>query len=156
MVNTWGAPTLHGALVSRIIDSYIDAPPRDWSADALARHQSALQREAEERKAFAAGRPPKSQAPRPLKDYAGTYEAKLWGDFVVRFESDRLTLQVARGQIADLCHWEQDRFLIIWRDPVWRTYFYGTLAVFGVDDDGHVSRLSMILNRDSVDATRRP
>src|SRR6266850_1565592 len=71
MINTWGAPTLHGALASRILDSYLGVPPVDWSGDALARHKSGLQGVSEQRKAVAALRAVRSKADRPLTDYVG-------------------------------------------------------------------------------------
>jgi len=33
-VNTWSAPFVHGALVMRILDTYLGYEPRDWVGEA--------------------------------------------------------------------------------------------------------------------------
>jgi CubicO group peptidase (beta-lactamase class C family) len=154
MLNTWAAPGLHGALVSRILDFYLGAPPRDWSGEALERYRGSLERERASRKAVAASRAVASRAGRPLADYVGTYDAKWLGDVHVRLAGESLTLQVAEGAIADLAHAAHDAFHLTWRDPVFREYFYGTQAVFAGDSE-RIVRLSLLLNRDAIDATRR-
>jgi CubicO group peptidase (beta-lactamase class C family) len=37
LVNTWSAPLVHGALINRIVDTYLGYEPRDWAAEAFAR-----------------------------------------------------------------------------------------------------------------------
>ena len=156
MINTWGAPTLHGALASRVIDYYLGATAEDWSGEALTRQKSAMQSAAERRKSIDERRGTASDAGRPLSDYVGTYEAELWGSLHVRLEGDRLTMQVASGASADLSPWDYDTFLATWVDPVFRENFYGTLVKFGTEVGGRIQRLTVTLNRDSVEATRRP
>ena len=51
---------------------------------------------------------------------------------------------------------DYDTFLADWVDPVFRESYYGTLVKFGTDTGGRVRRLSVTLNRDNVEATRRP
>jgi CubicO group peptidase (beta-lactamase class C family) len=154
LINTWGAPTLHGALAARIIDTYLGAPPRDWSGEALTRNRGAAARDAETRRSIAARQATAPKAERPPEEYAGVYEATLYGNVHVRVEAEALTLQMAEGEVADLSPWDHDTFLVTWRDPVFRED--SAWAVFSVDDDGHVSRLSMSLGQDKIEAARRP
>jgi CubicO group peptidase (beta-lactamase class C family) len=154
LINTWGAPGLHGALASRILDAYLDLPPRDWSGEALARAKSAAERDDGIRRTIEERRASAPPADRPLADYAGTYESELYGAVHVRLEGDALTLQLTRGVVGDLTHWERDTFHVAWRDPVFRES--DAFAVFSLDDDGVVRRLSMALGSDKVEATRRP
>ncbi len=114
-----------------------------------------LQGVSEQRQAGEALRAVRSRADRPLTDYTGTYEASLWGDIHLRLHGEALTPQVAGGASADLSYRDHDTFHVTGSDPVLREYFFGTLATFGAADDGRVSRLSMTLNRDSIEVTRR-
>jgi hypothetical protein len=156
MINTWAAPGLHGALVTRILDTYLELPERDWSGEALARYKSGLETEAGYRRSLEARRAQAAPADRPLADYAGVYEAPLWGAIEVRHEGETLTLHLGQGASAELAHWEHDTCLVNWTDPLQRELFIDTVAVFGAGADGKIVRLSMTLNRDKVEATRRP
>jgi CubicO group peptidase (beta-lactamase class C family) len=155
MINTSASPGLSGALANRIMDTYLGVPPRDWSGEALARYRSGLLREAEERKAFEENRPGSYGPGRSLADYAGTFEAALWGDLHVRLQADSLTLQIANGEIAGLSHWNHDVFLLTWHDPVFREFFSGTRVVFSADQDDRIVGLSLTVNRDEIEAERR-
>jgi len=155
MLNTWGAPTLHGAIVSRVIDHYLGVSQRDWSGEALARQKQAVESVLEGKKSFEAGRKAPAGDGRPLADYAGDYVAELLGTLHVRLQEQRMTLQVADGAKADLVPYDAGVLHARWIDPVFREYFYNTLVEFGTGTDGRVQRLSVTLNRDAVEATRR-
>ena len=152
--NSWTAPTLHGAIASRILDDLLGFPPRDWSGEALAgykrEYERGLQAQRDLDKAHITGTSPS----RPLDAYAGVYVDPTYGDITVRKEGDALTLQFARGQIADLTHWQNDTFRVTWREPVYRENF-STFAAFSIDPRGNVKRLEMRLNRDDVTALRQ-
>jgi hypothetical protein len=154
LVNTWSAPMVHGALVSRMIDHYLGYPPRDWAGEALERVPGMV---AAQRSAVAAleagssGGPP----PRSLGAYVGSYQHPLFGPLHVRAEEAGLTLQMGDGgQIADLEHHHDDAFLVRWRDLLFREV-YLTMLQFGVEGDA-VARIEMQLNRDRIVATLAP
>lgn len=153
LVNTWGAPFVHGALVSRIIDTYLGLEPRDWSAEALARVPRMREAEEEARRHLAEGVVPGSLPPRPLPAYAGTYIDSLFGEVRVREEGAGLALQMGEGQQADLVHVRGDTFVVRWRDELLREVF-STHMEFQGDGDGCVARLQMRLNRDFIAAAR--
>ena len=150
MINTWGAPILHGALASRIFDTYLGIPPHDWSAEALAAFERQQKRDAavRERKPIAGTHPSLA-----LDDYAGVYVDPVFGDMAIKREGDHLTLQFAKGEIGDLSHWQYDTFAVRWRDPADRED-YPTLAVFSLNEDGRPARVEMQFNRDRVVAVR--
>ena len=145
LVNTWSAPTLHGAIASRILDQLLDETPRDWSAEAITVMQKS------------SGVPDRPRTPgtkpsRPLEAYAGDYEDPLYGTMTVRHENGKLTLQFAGGEIADLEHWHYDTFLARWRDRVFE--FRDALVAFGLDAKGQPRRLEFSPGRDEIAAVR--
>jgi CubicO group peptidase (beta-lactamase class C family) len=154
MINTWAAPVLHGALASRILDSLLGLPTRDYSAETLAAYQRAVKRDAEERAARETSRVAGTKPSAALEQYAGVYVDPLYGDMTVVREGDHLTLRFGVGEIADLTHWQNDTFAVRWRDPVDREDF-PTFAAFALDENGRPSRFEMRLNRDRIVATRR-
>ena len=145
LVNSWSAPFLHGAIVSRILDQLLDEQPRDWSVEAI----TAMQKSSvlPERP-----RTPGTKPSRPLDAYAGTYEDPLYGAMTVRHEEGKLSLQFAGGEIADLEHWHHDTFLARWRDRVFEDR--DALVAFGLDATGRPRRLEFRTGRDEIAAVR--
>jgi CubicO group peptidase (beta-lactamase class C family) len=154
MMNTWGADHLHGALANRIIDTFLGAPARDWSGEALVRHKAAIREEAARRPSFEARRENPVAAARPLEDYAATYTSPLYGDVHVGIEEGALSLRLGDGAKAALTPWDGNAFLVTWRDPVFREVFYDTLATFGEGSGGVIDRFTMVVNRETIEATR--
>jgi hypothetical protein len=153
LINSWRAPILHGTLASRIVDTYLNLPARDWSAEALRSDSAAQVRAAEAMRKFQAGQVANTRPSRPLEQYAGVYADSVYGNIAVKFDNGRLTLQMGRGEIADLRHWHYDIFLVEWRTPLFREQFT-TRASFTLDADGRPSALTMRLNRDTVTVRR--
>jgi hypothetical protein len=156
MMNTWAAGYLHTALANKILDTYLSAPDRDWSGELLARHREALRKEIAERDSIATRRKTGIKSRHPLKDYAGDYQAELWGDIHVRLEGKILRLRLANGASGSLTPWGADSLLVTWDDRVLRELFYDTVAVFGIESNGKVNRFQVTLNRDQIEATRLP
>ena len=155
MVNTWGAPLLHGAIAARILDTLLGTKnPRDYSAEALESHQRNVQRGMEERAAEEKARVRDTKPSRPLDAYAGTYEDKLHGAMVIRHDRGKLTLQFAGSDTADLEHWHYDTFRVRWTDRVYEPY--DTFATFALDAKGTPKSFEMRLNRDTIAAKRLP
>ena len=70
----------------------------------------------------------------------------------VTLHAGALTLQFARGEIADLTPWQYDTFKVTWRDRVFEDF--DTFASFALDPRGTPRRLDMQLWRDTVEAVR--
>jgi CubicO group peptidase (beta-lactamase class C family) len=151
LVNTWAAPSVHLALVSRILDTYLGFEPRDWAGEALARVPNILRAQDSALRAMDAM---KSTAPPPLPlvRYAGRYDEPLFGPVIVRVEPAGLTLQMGEGQVADLEYHGANAFLTRWRDPLFREVF-GSHVYFEGEGET-VARLRTRLNRDEFTAIR--
>ena len=151
LVNTWSAPFVHGALVNRILDTYLGYPARDWAGEALARVPGMNAAADSGRRALEAGksdRPPS----RPLERYTGRYDHPLFGPVHVRIEGAGLMLQMGDGQKAQLEPHHEDVFLVRWIDPLFREY-YTTLLHFDPVGDS-IGRLRVRLNRDEFTASK--
>jgi CubicO group peptidase (beta-lactamase class C family) len=152
MVNTWSAPFVHGALVSRILDAYLGYEPRDWVGEARERAKRA---EAVQDSAYREedARRKKAPPPLPLASYAGRYEESLFGPVIVRAERTGLTLQMGRGQIADLESRGENEFVLRWRDPLYRENFGAPVYFKG--SGRSIDTLDATINRDAFTATRK-
>ncbi|HEX8367615.1 MAG TPA: serine hydrolase [Pyrinomonadaceae bacterium] len=55
-----------------------------------------------------------------LNNYAGVYENELYGKIFFAEENGRLVVRLSHSPtyIGDLRHWENDKFRVVWRDPV--------------------------------------
>lgn len=153
MTNTWAAGLLHAMILNRVMDTYLGAPPRDWSGEMLARKTQIRDQYAQSLHALEATRVAGTKPSHPIADYAGTYTDSLYGDEIVHLDGKALTLRMGRGQVADLSHWSYDTFLVTWRDPLFRE-LYPALATFGLDADGRVRRITMSLNRDLIEGKK--
>jgi CubicO group peptidase (beta-lactamase class C family) len=140
-INTWGAAFLHGALASRIFDTFLGFP-----REPLAPPQREQKRE---EKARVAGTHPTAA----LNDYAGVYGDTVFGDMAITREGDHLVLQFSKGKIADLTHWQNDAFAVRWREGIDRED-YPTYAVFSLNENAKPVRLEMQMNQVRVVAIR--
>jgi CubicO group peptidase (beta-lactamase class C family) len=149
-VNTWAAPFVHGALASYLLDVYLGLPPRDWSAEALARVPEIRRAEGEARDKLLAEAQAASATPKPPETFVGRYEDCLYGPIFVRKEGAGLTLQMGEGEIADLLHHHDDSFVLRWRDPV-----YGQrTALVSFEGSEHSRTLTLQSSRESITARR--
>ncbi len=152
MVNTWGAPLLHGALAARILDTLLGNPLKDTAGDGLKAHRASIERLVKEQEDLQQSRVKDTKPSRPIADYAGTYEDTLHGPMVLRHGEGKLTLQFAGGLTADLEHWHYDTFRVRWHDRVYE--WADTFAAFALDAKGMPKSFEMRLNRDTIEAKR--
>ncbi len=153
VVNTWAAPSLHAALINKVLDTYLGYAPRDWAAEALARVPAMVRAQDSAMRMMVAMRstnPP----PVPLEQYKGRYDHPLFGPLHVRLEGPGLILQMGGGQIADLEYHGGDAFYTRWRDPLAREYYGAHLNFEAVG--GAVVQLQTRLNRDEFRAVKSP
>lgn len=118
-----GPNSLTYALMHRVFDAYLGAPPRDWSAWYLAQTDSlAAVAQAQQRKLEAA----RVHGTRPslaLDGYVGTYRSDMYGDARVERQGETLLLRRAGTLVADIQHWHYDTFRATWRDQSLGTSF---------------------------------
>lgn len=104
------------ALMYRLFDGYLGAPPHDWSGQlrtAIAGFEQqgeAVEKKREEER-VAGTRPSLS-----LSQYAGVYSDSMYGDARVQLENNRLVVRYGSAFTGDLEHWHYDTFRAQWRD----------------------------------------
>lgn len=116
LTNTEGHNTVFAAIGHRILDMYLGAPPRDWSALMLAetRKQEAAQAQAMQR--LEASRPKDATPSVPIDRYAGRYSNEMYGDVNVDVAADKIVLQYGPSRIGDLEPWSRDAYKVVWRE----------------------------------------
>ena len=105
------------AISYRILDAYLGAPERDWSAIFLARQKKAEATQAEAERKAETARAKDSKPSLPLERYAGTYADSMYGNATVKVENGKLVLRYGPTFEGDLEHWQYDTFRAIWRNP---------------------------------------
>ena len=135
---------LQAFLYYKVFDIFLGAPPRDWSADYLARSKAARERDAAEAKKLEDARVPDTKPSLPLSAYAGTYGGPMYGDATVTEENGRLVVRLlpSPAYVGDLEHWHFDTFRIKWRDSVVYPYPRGWVT-FQLDHQGKVSEMKI-------------
>jgi CubicO group peptidase (beta-lactamase class C family) len=135
---------LQAFLYYKVFDVFTGAPPRDWSADYLARTKAARERAAAEAKKIEGARVPDTKPSLPLASYAGTYGGQMYGDATVTEEGGHLVVRLlpSPAYVGDLEHWHFDTFRIKWRDSVVYPYPRGWVT-FQLDPQGKVSEMKI-------------
>jgi CubicO group peptidase (beta-lactamase class C family) len=135
---------LQSFLWYKVFDVFTGAPPRDWSADYMARVRAAREREAAEAKRIEESRVPNTKPSLPLGAYAGTYGGQMYGDAKVTEENGRLVVRLvpSPNYVGDLEHWHFDTFRIKWRESVVYPYPRGWVT-FTLDPRGKVSEMKI-------------
>jgi len=104
------------ALLMRIFDAYLDAPPRDWSAELLAERKTERDRDQARQDSVTAARIPDVSPALPLSAYAGLYTHPLYGDLELTEEGGGLVLRFGPSYTGDLTPWHYETFRATWRD----------------------------------------
>jgi CubicO group peptidase (beta-lactamase class C family) len=119
------------AIMYRILDYYLGAPPTDWiAAYAKVAARSDSSDAAAERSAVVA-RDSLSRPTLPLERYAGTYHDAWYGDVTIALENGKLVIRFSHtpSLVGDLEHWQYDTFVARWRDRELRADAYVTFAL---------------------------
>jgi CubicO group peptidase (beta-lactamase class C family) len=111
LTNTAGHNSLYTALSERVLDAYLGAPPRDWSAIRLAEVTRMEARMDTARQKMIAARVPNTKPSLPLEKYAGTYTSELYPDLVITLGGGALTAHLGTVPASTLEHWNFDTFL---------------------------------------------
>lgn len=116
LTNTEGHNNVFAAVGRRILDMYLGAAPRDWSAIMLAQTQKQEAAQAEAMKRLEASRPKDTGPSVPVDRYAGRYSNEMYGDVNVDVAADKMSLQYGPARVGDLEPWSRDAYKIVWRD----------------------------------------
>ncbi len=129
---------LHGLLMFVLLDAYLEAPPRDWSADCQKLAQGFGAQEAAQAQKIQSARVTGTSPSLPLSEYAATFVDSWQGQVQIVAENDSLSLHYGRST-AQLSHWHYDTFRLTWQDPIFPPEF----ATFSLDAGGKVSRIKI-------------
>jgi CubicO group peptidase (beta-lactamase class C family) len=110
LTNTSGHNALFGALAERVLDAYLGAPARDWSAIDLAETRQQEQRMAAAMARMKAARVTGTTPSLSLEKYAGTYVNAMYPDLVVSYADGGLSMKFGTAFSGKLEHWQYDTF----------------------------------------------
>ncbi|MBA4157973.1 MAG: serine hydrolase [Gemmatimonadetes bacterium] len=130
---------LQHALMYRVLDAFMGAPQRDWSAEYRALAVRAEERAAARSRETEASRIRRTRPSLALDAYAGTYTDSVFGDVRISRERNRLVLTYAPDYVADLEHWHHDTFRAVWR----RAGFGRAFVTFSLDPRGRARTLEL-------------
>ncbi|HEX6125961.1 MAG TPA: serine hydrolase [Pyrinomonadaceae bacterium] len=130
--------------MSKIRDVFVNAPKRDWSAEAVEQMNRNKAAAEEERKKVDAARAANTRPTLPLSGYVGTYSDKLYGDIAIAEDNGKLVMRFAPSPnfVADLEHWHYDTFVIKWRPSVAYNFPRG-FVTFTIDKNGKTDELKI-------------
>ncbi|MGQ0540275.1 MAG: serine hydrolase [Blastocatellia bacterium] len=131
-------------MMSKIRDVFVNAPKRDWNAEAIEQvKRSKTAAEAETTKADTA-RVANTKPTLDIADYAGTYSDDLYGAINIAEVNGRLVMRFSRSPnfVADLEHWHYDTFQIKWRPSVAYNFTRG-FVTFTIDKNGKTEDLKI-------------
>jgi CubicO group peptidase (beta-lactamase class C family) len=131
-------------MMNKIRDMLVDAPKRDWNAEAskvIAANKAA---DEEESKKIDAARVLNTKPSLDLGGYSGTYTSQMYGDVIVSNENGKLVMRLgpAPNFVADLDHWNYDTFEIHWRPTVHYNFPRG-FVTFTLDKNGKTDQLKI-------------
>jgi CubicO group peptidase (beta-lactamase class C family) len=148
VVLTNGVMSPIGAVTNYTLETLLGLEPRDWSAEMLPR---ALSRQQEDPRitAIKNARVRGTQPTLPIREYAGTYHADIYGNIIVRQDGNNLRVEFEHSPklTASLHHWHHDVWEIRWDEPqAW--FGFGTLQ-FNLDNKRQIKGLTFdVPNRD--------
>ncbi len=131
-------------MMNKIRDVIVDAPKRDYIAEAVKQVADGKAATAEEMKKVDAARIPNTKPSLKLSDYTGKFTDKMYGDVTIAEENGTLVMRMlpTPGFVADLEHWHLDTFQIKWRESTGYNFPRG-FATFLIDKDGVSDRLTL-------------
>jgi CubicO group peptidase (beta-lactamase class C family) len=131
------------ALTQKVLDAYLGAPDRDWSAEALKRSVESDRRKKSARMKDDSARVMNTTPSLPLVAYSGTYGGPMYGNAEVTLEQGELVLSFIPNPdlVGDLMHWHFDTFVIEWRKKF--PWFGGGKVQFFLDQDGEVTEMKI-------------
>jgi CubicO group peptidase (beta-lactamase class C family) len=134
----------YAVMMNKIRDVLVDAPARDYLAEAGAQFKQRKDAAAETIKKQDADRVANTKPTLAISAYAGTYTDKLYGDIAVAEENGHLVMRFLPSPnfVADLEHWNYDTFQIKWRPSVAYDFPRG-FVTFTIDKNGKTDEMKI-------------
>ena len=131
-------------MMNKIRDVLVNAPVRDWNAEAVTQQQQQKTNATEETKKVDATRIAGTKPTLALSSYAGRYTDKMYGDITVTEENGKLVMRFLPSPnfVADLEHWHYDTWVIKWRPTVSYNFPRG-FVTFTIDKNGKTDELKI-------------
>ncbi len=131
-------------MMNKIRDVLVNAPKRDYNAEAVEQVKRNKTAAEEERKKQDAARAANTKPSLAMSAYADTYSDDLYGAITIAEEGGRLVMRFSRSPnfVADLEHWHYDTFEIKWRPSVSYNFPRG-FVTFVLDRDGKPDELKI-------------
>ena len=132
-------------MMSKIRDVFVNAPKRDWNAEAVETVNRNKTTAEEERRKQDAARAANTKPTLPLAEYAASYSDQMYGgDIVIAQENGKLVMRFSNSPnfVADLEHWHYDTFEIKWRPSVAYNFPRG-FVTFTIDKNGKTDELKI-------------
>lgn len=133
-----------GIMMNKIRDVFTNAPKTDWNARSIENDKRSNAAAAERSKKIDESRVANTKPSLELKDYAGTYSDRMYGDITVAEENGKLVMRFLPSPnfVADLEHWHYDTFVIKWRPSVAYNFPRG-FVTFTIDKDAKTDELKI-------------
>ena len=122
-----------------ICDAVLGGARRDWNTDYLGLVRMLRQGEEKDAQQLAASRKKAARPSLPLNAFTGRYSHDYFGEHTVSLEDAHLALSFSPRLSGDLEHWQDNEFLIHWRDDP----FDGDFLTFSIGQDGQVDGFVM-------------
>ena len=131
-------------MMNKIQDVFLNAPKRDYLAEAIERQTRTKASQADAVKKADAARVANTKPTLDLPKYAGTYSSPMYGDVTVAIEDGKPVMRFgpAPNFVADLVHWHYDTFEIKWRPSVAYNFPRG-FVTFTIDKNGAADELKI-------------
>lgn len=131
-------------MMNKILDVMLNAPKRDWNAEAVTRMKTSKANADKAVQAANAARVANTKPTLALASYAGRYADQMYGDVTVAEENGRLVMRFIPSPnfVADLEHWHHDTFQIKWRPSVAYNFPRG-FVTFTIDKNGKTDELKI-------------
>jgi len=127
------------ALMYRVFDAFLGAPPTDWSGRLLASADSLRQSAEAQRRALDEARVTGTSPSLALESYMGRYESPMFGEAQVSLENGSLVLRRGANFVGDLTHWHFNTFRVEWRNRDTGRGFVN----FSLDPQANVARVDL-------------
>jgi hypothetical protein len=128
------------ALMYRVFDSFLQAPPRDWSAEVL-KVVKAVEDQAKKAEQKKEAERVKGTSPSlALAKYAGKYDSEMYGEASVTEETGKLVVHYG-PMVGNLEHWNYDTFRANLTDAV----LGKVMVLFTLNTAGKVDEMTLAL-----------
>ena len=131
-------------MMNKIRDILVNAPKRDYNAEAIEQMKRSKTAGEEEVKRIDATRVQNTRPSLALSAYAGTYSDKMYGDIAIAEENGKLVMRFLPSPnfVADLEHWHYDTWVIKWRPSVAYNFPRG-FVTFTIDKNGKTDEMKI-------------